>query len=188
MTARAPGPRRHCAVEFRAFPSRIGQVRRIVAAQLRYWRLAPLIDPVTLGVTELLANVHRHAGPDKHCTVELVLLADRVAVSVRDHGAGLPSVRAATETESSGRGMALVAAVSDTWGTRAQGDGAGKAVWFTVPVATAPTAQRPGTAPEGAPTEPRAEQQPEQQAALVGARGGQAGAAADAPGHGAAPA
>ena len=62
-------------------PSRIAQVRRIVSAQLRYWRLDPLIDRAALGVTELLANVHRHAGPDKRCTVEIVLQPARLTVS-----------------------------------------------------------------------------------------------------------
>jgi hypothetical protein len=55
-------PSRHCTVELQALPSRIGQVRRIVSAQLRYWHLDPLIDRASLGVTELLTNVHRHAA------------------------------------------------------------------------------------------------------------------------------
>src|SRR4051794_23233590 len=35
-------PSRHCTVELQALPSRIGQVRRIISAQLRYWHLDPL--------------------------------------------------------------------------------------------------------------------------------------------------
>ncbi len=73
-------PSRHCTVELQALPSRIGQVRRIVSAQLRYWHLDSLIEPAALGVTELLANVHRHAEPDKTCTVEIELLLDRLTV------------------------------------------------------------------------------------------------------------
>ncbi|MER7715097.1 ATP-binding protein, partial [Streptomyces werraensis] len=74
-------PSRHCTVELQALPSRIGQVRRIVSAQLRYWHLDSLIDRASLGVTELLSNVHRHARPDKTCTVEIELLLDRLKVS-----------------------------------------------------------------------------------------------------------
>lgn len=142
VSSRQSSPSRHCSVEFQALPSRIGQVRRIVATQLRYWRLDPLIDPASLGVSELLANVHRHAGPDKRCTVELVFLWDRLTVSVRDHDPQLPCVRTAGTQATSGRGLALVAAVSASWGMRAQHDGSGKVVWFTLPAPfTRPTSR-----------------------------------------------
>ncbi len=109
-------PTRQCAVELQALPPRIGQVRRIVSAQLRYWHLDPLVDRAALGVTELLTNVHRHAGPDKRCTVRLELLLDRLTVSVRDRDPRLPVVRDATMDATCGRGLALVAAVSECWG------------------------------------------------------------------------
>ncbi|WP_240509110.1 ATP-binding protein [Streptomyces agglomeratus] len=125
-------PSRHCTVELQALPSRIGQVRRIISAQLRYWHMDPLIDPAALGVTELLTNVHRHAEPDKMCTVKIELLLDRLTVSVHDHDPRLPTVRAAGASETSGRGLALIEAVSESWGVRPQGD-AGKVVWFTLP-------------------------------------------------------
>ncbi|MGW3355257.1 ATP-binding protein [Streptomyces bungoensis] len=131
-------PSRHCTVELQALPSRIGQVRRIVSAQLRYWHLEPLIDRAALGVTELLSNVHRHARPDKSCTVELELLLDRLTVSVRDHDPRLPVVADAaqpadaTPLATCGRGLAMVAAMSESWGARPEGDG-GKVVWFTLP-------------------------------------------------------
>ncbi|MFF9624485.1 ATP-binding protein [Streptomyces griseosporeus] len=138
-------PRRHCTVELQALPSRIGQVRRIVSAQLRYWHMDPLIERATLGVTELLSNVHRHARPDKTCTVEMELLLDRLTVSVRDHDPRLPVVEDADPLATCGRGLAMVAAVSESWGVRPDGD-QGKVVWFTLPTATA-TATRPATVP-----------------------------------------
>lgn len=119
-------------MELQALPSRIGQVRRIISAQLRYWHLDPLIDHAALGVTELLTNVHRHAQPDKSCTVEVELLLERLMVSVHDHDPRLPTVRAAGASSTSGRGLALIAAVSESWGVRPSG-GAGKVVWFTLP-------------------------------------------------------
>ncbi|QKV91410.1 ATP-binding protein [Streptomyces sp. NA02950] len=127
-------PSRHCTVELQALPSRIGQVRRIVSAQLRYWHLDPLIDPAALGVTELLTNVHRHAEPDKQCTVEIVLMLDRLTVSVRDQDPRLPRLRAHDPVSTHGRGLALVAAVSQSWGMHARDDGSGKVVWFTLAV------------------------------------------------------
>lgn len=125
-------PSRHCAVELQALPSRIGQVRRIISAQLRYWHLDPLIDPAVLGVTELLTNVHRHAQPDKSCTVEIELLLDRLTVSVHDHDPRLPTVCHADSSATSGRGLAMIAAVSESWGVR-PGDDSGKVIWFTLP-------------------------------------------------------
>lgn len=119
-------------MELQALPSRIGQVRRIVSAQLRYWHLDPLIDRAALGVTELLTNVHLHAQPDKTCTVELELLLDRLTVSVHDHDPRLPVMCDADVHDTGGRGLAMVAAVSDSWGARPDGD-SGKVVWFTLP-------------------------------------------------------
>ncbi|MFG2307919.1 ATP-binding protein [Streptomyces sp. NPDC048566] len=129
-------PSRHCAVELQALPSRIGQVRRIVSAQLRYWHLDPLIDRAALGVTELLTNVHLHARPDKQCTVRIELLLDTLTVSVHDHDPRLPEIRAADAAATCGRGLAMVAAMSESWGVRPDGE-SGKVVWFTLP-ATAP--------------------------------------------------
>ncbi|MFE9017403.1 ATP-binding protein [Streptomyces sp. NPDC007808] len=131
-------PSRHCTVELQALPSRIGQVRRIVSAQLRYWHLDPLIDRAALGVTELLTNVHLHAQPDKTCTVEIELLLDRLTVSVRDNDPRLPAVADSDTLATCGRGLAMVAAVSESWGVRPDGD-CGKVVWFTLP---APPASR----------------------------------------------
>jgi hypothetical protein len=122
-------------VELQALPSRIGQVRRIVSAHLRYWHLDPLIDRAALGVTELLTNVHRHARPDKLCTVEIELLLDRLTVSVRDHDPRIPVVEDAETFATCGRGLAMVAAVSESWGVRPVGE-EGKVVWFTLPASS----------------------------------------------------
>ncbi|MEU9118995.1 ATP-binding protein [Streptomyces sp. NPDC048506] len=132
-------PSRHCTVELQAAPARIGHVRRIVSAQLRYWRLDALVDPTALGVTELLANVHRHARPSKHCTVELWVLLDQLTVSVHDEDPRLPRLRTADDWETCGRGLALIAALSQSWGIRPEDHG--KVVWFTLPA--------PAAGPEG---------------------------------------
>ncbi|WP_198533932.1 ATP-binding protein [Streptomyces odonnellii] len=137
-------PSRHCTVELQALPSRIGQVRRIISAQLRFWHLDPLIDQAALGVTELLTNVHRHAQPDKQCTVDIELLLERLTVSVSDHDPRIPTVNRASPFDTSGRGLALIAAVSESWGVRPRGE-TGKSIWFTLPAPPAALAlsQRP---------------------------------------------
>ncbi|MEV7616227.1 ATP-binding protein [Streptomyces sp. NPDC089799] len=130
--------RRHCTVELQALPSRIRQVRRIVSAQLRYWQLDPLIDRAVLGVTELLSNVHRHAQPDKACTVELELRLGRLTVSVHDNDPRLPVLTAADPLGTCGRGLALVEAVSENWGAQHLAGIAGKVVWFSLHAADPP--------------------------------------------------
>ncbi|OKJ61545.1 hypothetical protein AMK29_23340 [Streptomyces sp. CB02261] len=153
-------PSRYYAVELQALPSRIGQVRRIVSAHLRHWHLDALVDQAVLGVTELLTNVHRHARPDKRCTVEIELLLDRLTVSVRDHDPRIPQacrpepLDAFDELATSGRGLAIVGAVSESWGVRPCGAD-GKVVWFTLsaPPRAVPVMARPhavyGSATEG---------------------------------------
>ncbi|WP_175409628.1 ATP-binding protein [Streptomyces sp. TRM64462] len=139
---------RQCTVELQALPSRIGQVRRIVSAQLRYWNLDCLIEKAALGVTELLTNVHQHAKPDKVCTVEIEFLLGRLTVSVHDHDPRLPVGRPPETLDplaTSGRGLALIEAFSESWGARPQGD-AGKVVWFTLPA--------PSDTPVGIPSVP----------------------------------
>ncbi|OIJ68510.1 ATP-binding protein [Streptomyces mangrovisoli] len=133
-------------MELQALPSRIGQVRRIVSAQLRYWHLDPLIDKAALGVTELLTNVHLHARTDKTCTVEIELLLDRLTVSVRDHDPRIPVVAEATPEATTGRGLSMVAAMSESWGVRPDGD-AGKVVWFTLPTTAATARPAPPVRP-----------------------------------------
>ncbi|GHB53919.1 ATPase [Streptomyces cirratus] len=132
--------RRHCVVELQALPARIGQIRRIVSAQLRHWQLDPLIDRAALGVTELLSNVHRHAQPDKVCRVEIEFRLGRLTVSVHDSDPRLPVVRESAAMETCGRGLALVAAISEAWGARHQQDRPGKVVWFSLRAAPASTA------------------------------------------------
>ncbi|MFI8824719.1 ATP-binding protein [Streptomyces sp. NPDC053431] len=139
-------PSRYCTVELQALPSRIGQVRRIVSAHLRHWQLDALIDHATLGVTELLTNVHRHAQPDKMCTVEVELLLDRLTVSVRDNDPRIPDIAEPDDPDAefatSGRGLAIIEAMSESWGVRPQGD-AGKVVWFTLQAPPSPVAVVP---------------------------------------------
>jgi anti-sigma regulatory factor (Ser/Thr protein kinase) len=161
-------PSRHCSVELQALPSRIGQVRRIVSAQLRYWHLDPLIDRAALGVTELLTNVHRHAQPDKNCTVEIELQLDRLTVSVRDHDPRLPVVEDGTEVApmaTCGRGLAMVAAVSESWGVRPHDDG--KIVWFTLPAS--PTATPATARPQRRVAEPAPRRIAEPEPTIAGA-------------------
>ncbi|WNI19886.1 ATP-binding protein [Actinacidiphila sp. ITFR-21] len=123
---------RECSLDLEAHPYRIQQIRRIVSAQLRYWRLDPLVDAASTGISELLANVHRHARPDKRCAVKLSLAPDRLLVAVTDHDPRLPHLGPMEPSATTGRGLAMVEAMSDSWGTDLLPDDAGKVVWFVL--------------------------------------------------------
>ncbi|GHH93885.1 ATP-binding protein [Streptomyces capillispiralis] len=104
-------------------------VRRIARSLLREWEMAELADAVELGVTELLANVVRHV-PDRRCVVLLLRLPGGMRVEVTDGCDELPRVPVGLALDSEhGRGLALLDAVSDTWGVEPE-PGGGKTVWF----------------------------------------------------------
>lgn len=128
---------RQRTVEFQALPSRAGQVRRIVSAQLRYWKLDALVAPAADGVAELLAGVHRHVGPDGRCTVEIALRLDRLTISVRDQVPQLSPVQLLGVPLGGGLGPA-------------RRDIAGETAWITLPV-PAPAAPADGAADTAAP-------------------------------------
>jgi anti-sigma regulatory factor (Ser/Thr protein kinase) len=79
------------------------------------------VDSVLVTVSELLTNAHVHA----HSTAELVLTWDSrcLHVSVHDSGNGRPTARKAGDSESSGRGLAIVDALADGCETRSQSNG-----------------------------------------------------------------
>ncbi|MGI5468740.1 ATP-binding protein [Streptomyces sp. CA-132043] len=101
-------------------------VRRVLRALLRLWGLARLAESAELAVTELLVNVYRHV-PDRRCTV--TVRRDEgggtagVVIGVRDAHPVLPGLRDADPYAEGGRGLALVAAVTDKWGVAPDEDG-----------------------------------------------------------------
>ncbi|MFJ4618301.1 ATP-binding protein [Streptomyces sp. NPDC088812] len=104
-------------------------VRRVARGHLEDWDLHHLTEAVQLALTELIANVVRHV-PDRRCEVLIRKRESGVRVEVRDGDNRLP--RAAAEpdpTSESGRGLFLVAAVTNTWGVSPM-PGGGKTVWF----------------------------------------------------------
>jgi hypothetical protein len=51
-------------------PERVGQVRRILAAHLRFWNLENLVEPVCSGAEMLLRAIDEHAS-DKNTSIEM---------------------------------------------------------------------------------------------------------------------
>ncbi len=72
--------------------------------------------------SELVANAVRHARalPSGHLQVEWEVHPDGVTVSVTDGGSDtVPEIREAGMQDTTGRGLAIVAALADEWGVKA---------------------------------------------------------------------
>ncbi len=83
-------------------------------------------DPrVALVVTELVTNSVKHAGASPELT--LAWDGNTLRIDVFDTGRGRPVLQRPDATSTTGRGLALVAAVADRWGVDEHD--AGKAVW-----------------------------------------------------------
>jgi anti-sigma regulatory factor (Ser/Thr protein kinase) len=113
-------------VALRPVPASAGTARRFVVATLRDWDLEELVDTAALLVSELVTNAILHARSD--VTVAVRALDDRVRVEVVDEADGVPLLRHATDTATTGRGLALVDACAWSWGVEPHPPG--KAVWF----------------------------------------------------------
>jgi anti-sigma regulatory factor (Ser/Thr protein kinase) len=85
---------------------------------------------IELLTAELVSNAVVH-GPDAGAVrVEVRIDGATVRVGVRDTGGGVPTVGHPEPTAASGRGLALVEALSSDWGIQPHRDG--KTVWFEV--------------------------------------------------------
>ncbi|GAA2663863.1 ATP-binding protein [Streptomyces aculeolatus] len=106
-------------------------------------------DDIGVCVSELATNALRHTPVGRRFLVRVVAQPHVVQVEVHDAGGGEPHVCAPADTDDRGRGLLLVAALADDWGTSPR-NGPGKAVWatFKVPVAE-PTPHLPSHPPKG---------------------------------------
>ncbi|WP_435225388.1 ATP-binding protein [Streptomyces sp. Tue6028] len=119
-----------------AHPSRSPRLRAMVTEHLRHLRLAPEhLDNAVLATDELFGNALKHGSPDRGDTVTVTVEYTRceLRVTVADRSPALPRPRTADGAEESGRGLAIVAALTDDWGVAPPDPGlTGKKVWFTL--------------------------------------------------------
>lgn len=118
-------------------------LRRILRWYLVNWSMTAVADAAELALTELTANVVRHV-PGRHCHVLILARPSGVRVELTDDCATLPQAPARTdELAESGRGLLIVAAVTDRWGccrTRGAGRRCGSSATCAV---VAPNGSRP---------------------------------------------
>lgn len=104
--------------------SLVAHARELVLGQLSDWELDDLGFVTELVVSELVTNAIRYAGGP----VGLRLIRDRVLVcEVSDPSSTQPRLRRARETDEGGRGLFLIAQVTDRWGSRFTSTG--KTIW-----------------------------------------------------------
>ncbi|MCN9244510.1 ATP-binding protein [Streptomyces sp. RY43-2] len=97
----------------------VSDARRLVRSALDTWGLAGIAEDTTLAVSELAANAVRH-GSGRRMVVRVTRLGpNRVRVAVSDRSKKSPYFVKPSESEidTAGRGLYLVEAVSDRWGT-----------------------------------------------------------------------
>ncbi|MFI1353645.1 SpoIIE family protein phosphatase [Streptomyces sp. NPDC020898] len=110
-------------------PAFVSRARMLVIDQLAAWRLDELAFTTELVASELVTNAIRHAtGP-----VQLRLLRDRALIcEVSDGSSTSPRLRRARTEDEGGRGLFLVAQLTERWGTRYTADG--KIIWTEQPL------------------------------------------------------
>ncbi|MET8573253.1 SpoIIE family protein phosphatase [Streptomyces sp. NPDC005012] len=117
-------PTRTAHWELSAEPGEVNHARALASAQLTAWGLEELVFSTELVVSELVTNALRHAGGP----IGLRLIKDeRLICEVSDPSQSQPHLRRARASDEGGRGLFLVAQMTDRWGSRYTADG--KTIW-----------------------------------------------------------
>ncbi|MEU6576535.1 SpoIIE family protein phosphatase [Streptomyces sp. NPDC046805] len=112
-----------------ADPAVVAEVRARTTAQLHAWGLDELAFVTELVVSELVTNAIRHAT----APIQLRLIKDHTLIcEVSDASSTAPHLRRARIFDEGGRGLLLVAQLTERWGTRHTGTG--KIIWAEQPL------------------------------------------------------
>src|SRR5687768_2900407 len=106
-------------------PESPGEARRFVAAWLERWGYPELVETAARIPSDLATNAVEHTG--QRFTVAVEDLGDGIHVAVADRVSAVP----VPHDDDFGRGMQIVDALADTWGTTLVPDD-GKLVWCDV--------------------------------------------------------
>jgi anti-sigma regulatory factor (Ser/Thr protein kinase) len=102
--------------------------RHLLLELLRVWDVPHDREDAALLVTELVSNVVDHVGGEANLTLELGVADDRLRIGVVDGSSIRPVVQELSLDRPRGRGMRMVQAIADRWGT--DDHRGGKRVWF----------------------------------------------------------
>ena len=105
----------------------ITAARHVVLELLRVWGTPQDRDDAALLVTELVANVVDHVGGEASLTLELTSSEGWLRIAVRDGSSVRPVVQELSQERPRGRGLRMVRAIADRWGS--EDHQGGKRVW-----------------------------------------------------------
>ncbi|MGY5010927.1 SpoIIE family protein phosphatase [Streptomyces sp. 900105755] len=113
------------AWEVPADPEQVAGARTLATGQLAAWKLDELSFTTELVVSELVTNAVRYGGDP----IQLRLIRDTrmLICEVSDGSSTAPHLRRARVFDEGGRGLLLVARLTQRWGTRQTS--AGKTIW-----------------------------------------------------------
>ncbi|WP_190203710.1 SpoIIE family protein phosphatase [Streptomyces fumanus] len=110
-------------------PARVAAVRQSATDRLTAWGLDETAFVTELVVSELVTNAIRHGEPP----IQLRLIRDRTLIcEVSDASSTSPHLRRAHAYDEGGRGLLLVAQLTQRWGSRQTGTG--KTIWAEQPL------------------------------------------------------
>jgi serine phosphatase RsbU (regulator of sigma subunit)/anti-sigma regulatory factor (Ser/Thr protein kinase) len=113
-------------------PASVARARELAAEQLAAWGLAEAAFTVELVVSELVTNAIRYG----EAPVQLRLIReDALICEVSDGSSTAPHLRRARTMDEGGRGLFIVAQLTERWGTRHGPEG--KTIWSELSLAPA---------------------------------------------------
>jgi anti-sigma regulatory factor (Ser/Thr protein kinase) len=109
-------------------PASVPAARHLLLDVLRAWAVPQDHEDAALLVTELVANVIDHVEDESGFTLEVAFSDGWLRISVLDGSSVRPVVRELRHDQPRGRGLMLVKAIADRWGS--EDHRGGKRVWF----------------------------------------------------------
>ncbi|WP_443064401.1 ATP-binding protein [Streptomyces sp. NBC_00562] len=132
-------PWHHFTMRFSSTPRGARLARRLAGERLEAWGIpygSDAHDVLTLIVAELSANAVRHGRvPGRDFRLRLSAEGATLRVEITDsRGESIPALAKPPSDLDGGRGLLLVAALTDRWGWYPCVDGPGKTVWAVLDV------------------------------------------------------
>ncbi|MFI0516127.1 SpoIIE family protein phosphatase [Streptomyces sp. WSLK1-5] len=126
---RALGADRVATWDVEPDPAQVAAIRQAATEQLAAWGLEEASFVTELVVSELVTNAIRYGEPP----IQLRLIRDRTLIcEVSDGSSTSPHLRRAHAFDEGGRGLLLVAQLTQRWGSRQTG--CGKTIWAEQPL------------------------------------------------------
>ncbi|WP_227025263.1 ATP-binding protein [Streptomyces tsukubensis] len=116
----------------------VGRARTLFTEQARCWKLPQgVTETAVLLLSELMTNavVHAKVSQGREVWARCALRAEgTLRVEVLDADETPPTPRHASADDEGGRGLALIEALAERWGSEPREPGIGKTVWFELSV------------------------------------------------------